>query len=145
MTWTPEMIYGSIGTVGAGLVAIAAALNRFKVVKIPLRRNNGNQSNQFQGMGFSEIEKRCREIHAGVDAKIDTLGKEQSSHEAKIEDIKDRLDKGDNKFDVVLCDIKKISVDIGIMDTKFEMREKSLTDTIKEATQTMQGLLKKSG
>ena len=143
MTWTPEMIYGTIVAVGTGCVAIAGALNKAKIVKIPLRRNNGN--NQFSGMSVSDIEKRCREIHGTVELRLTELDKGCSQRQADIRHIEGELDRGEKKFNAIHLDIRTIITNQGIQGAKFEAREKELTDTITDATQIMRELLQKSG
>lgn len=141
MTWTPEMIYGTIVAVGTGAVAVAGALNKLKIVSIPFRRNG----NQFSGMGISEIEKRCREIHAGVDHRLTEFDKSNSEQASDIRHMEKRLDKGDEKFDKIHDELKTISTNIGKMDTRFEAREKDLTNTITDATSLMREFLLKTG
>lgn len=140
------MIYGSIGTVGAGLVAVVAALNKFKVINIPFRRNNGNNhNNQFSGMSVSDIEKRCRDIHGKVDVHLTEIDKDSSEQKSDIKHMEKRLDKGEERFSVIQLSLAAIDTKVSVIDTKFEMREKDLSEVLREATDLIKQTLPKLG
>lgn len=141
MNWTPELVYGTIGAVTTGAVTIVGALHKLKWIRIPLRRTNGN--NQFSGMSVSDIEKRCRDIHAGVDHRLIEIGEANSGQASDIKNMEKRLDKGDEKFEKIQQSLATINRNIGIMDTKFELREKDYEKTLSDATQTMTLILEK--
>ena len=140
MAWTPELI-ATVATAAATITTalVAVILHKFKVIKIPVRRN----SNQFSGMSISELEKRCREIHKPVEERLTGIDKMNSEQTSDIKHMEKRLDKGDEKFDTIIRDIGKISVDIGIMDAGAQRREKDLTNTITDATALMREILQK--
>ena len=142
MAWTPEMIYGTIVAVGTGFVAVAGALNKLKVIKIPFRRNGNNQ---FAGMSISDIEKRCREIHKPIEERLTEIDKMNSQQGSDITHMEKRLDKGDEKFETIQTILSTIDTKIGIMGTKFEMREKDLTEIITDATDLMREVMQRIG
>lgn len=145
MPWkTPE---GITAIVTVSTIVAVGALQKLGALKLPVTRENGN-GNRFSGMSISDIEKlekRCLEYHTPIHNRLNGVDKEAAIHTAKIEDIKDRLDKGEEKFDTIQNKLEDIGKGILLQNIKSERREESLMTTLKEATQTMQEILQRLG
>ena len=127
------MIYGTIVAVGTGFVAVAGTLNKLKVIRIPFRRTN----NQFSGMSIQQIEA-CVHRHDLVENRLDGMDKIQTRQEVCIENTKNRLDKGEERFE-------KFQEDMGNIKTNVAVIKETMNQQYGFMTDSMQLILKKIG
>lgn len=124
MNWTPELIVAALTAITA---IITAVLHKLKWIKIPIRRNN---SNQFSGMSIQQIED-CVHRHEVTDKKIEDMGKVQVRQEVCIENTKDRLNKGEEKFGKFQEDISLIKTNVAVIKETMNQQYGFMTDSMK--------------
>ena len=122
MTWTNEMIAAFVLLA----LAVVGLLQRFGILKLPFSRNNNPKP------------ANCDKRHDKIDAELKTMGEGQIEHKIQIEDIKDRLDKGETRFD-------KFQEDIGVIKTNVAVIKETMNQQYGFMTDSMKLILKKIG
>ena len=105
-------------------LAVVGLLQRFGILRLPFSRNNNPKPSN------------CDKLHDKIDKKLTEVGEGQIERKIQIENIKDRLDKGEEKFE-------KFQEDIGVIKTNVAVIRETMNQQYGFMTDSMQLILKK--
>lgn len=120
MELTPELI----GTITASLMAVTATLNKY-TLKLPMTRNGNGKS----GMSKFELSE-CIRKHDSIDHRIDTLEEKVTRNITRLDNKKERLDKGEKRFSGIQNDVQTIKTDVAVIRERIGQQYTQMTDTM---------------
>ena len=130
MGWTPELIGGF--TVGA--MAVAGVLQRFGVLKLPITRNgNGNGNGGMRSAQLADCIRRHEHINhkqEQVERDLEIIKNVQAGYKIRLDNKKERLDKGEKRFSGIQTDVQTIKTDVAVIRERIGQQYSQMTETM---------------
>jgi len=133
--WNPEVI----GAFTVGAMGAVGILQKYGILKLPIRRNGNDKAS---GMTIAEIAE-CERRRIDIGKRLDTIENTQAVNVIRLNNKKERLDKGEKRFGDLQNKLHSIDVTVAKIDTKTTQQYEFMTGTMKDMALTMQLILKK--